>query len=957
MSIYIGRQITNDELNVYNSSNKLYLKSKTSSNLLYINYHGDSFNDGCIVFKNDYQFGYINSKLTFYNSSNLLTIDNASIISYKNVILNSNLEIINYYKTSNNINYFNNNILLNFNNNSNNSLKIKFNDTTELINITSNDTIIKTPNIHASNLYIQQDCVLYTNFIDSPNMDPVVIRNMAFAESLRIITANIVHSLKIDTRIIFNNYANLMPNDAMNLILPFDLTSWSNYLTINNINENDLFFTAPNINISKIATNEIGGSNILEFKVYNQIDATIPSKVLSINNKGYINIGDTNELNTPLFININPIHSNIIQYINKNNSNNNFSVGSNGYVSIGSSNLSPNQLSITRYNVKDTKNTDLISLNINYDNTLGIYNSADTINIKFINNDTLTDFNIIEYGYDKYVITNNFISNNIIENIYNNVNHYIEIIPIIQSIPLDSNMHITYPINGFNITSNINGNSVDIMIYPSVITIPSTFITSNYNKFIKSKIINQIPIYYNFYIYKSTFTYNYNNLNNVPYKTNTSKVLTASLNSNIVYSISSNGNVGIGTNYTDKYKLYVPENGLINNLNCSIISNYLTNNISFSSNNLNNINTINTININSCNITSISNILNNINNNYCYVNCNLNIASNAFLDVNSISSFGYSNVLSNYIINVNIPSTGNGNAISIYNQNNNINPNISLYGSNLLSYPFITFKNLVNNTIIKITTDNNFEINTSNSTSSKTYSVIYNNINKNYVSLYDNNLSIFKDNDNNVKIYVGMPKFNNNDSIPAIDWFNSISNIGLQSSYPSLNTYGDLNMRNTYNNSIITSATYNTGVNANTSYIRIGMGTTPPLSTDVYDMNVNLETNFSGNVYINSNLYISGTVLTPSDSNIKTNIKKIINPIDKISTINGYTYTRIDTGKQETGLLAQEVINILPEVITYNEITNFYNISYGNLCGLLVEGIKELNERVKTLEEKYKNNK
>ena len=111
-------------------------------------------------------------------------------------------------------------------------------------------------------------------------------------------------------------------------------------------------------------------------------------------------------------------------------------------------------------------------------------------------------------------------------------------------------MHILYPINGFNITSNINENSVDIMVYPSEITIPSTFITSNYNKFIKSKIINQIPIYYNFYIYKSTFTYN---LNDVPYKTNTSKVLTASLNSNIVYSISSNGNVGIGTNYTDKY--------------------------------------------------------------------------------------------------------------------------------------------------------------------------------------------------------------------------------------------------------------------------------------------------------------------------------------------------------------------------------------------------------------------
>ena len=100
MSIYIGRQITN-ELDLYNSSNKLYLKSKISSNILYLNYHSDSFSNACMVFRNDYQFGYINDKLTFYKSSNLLTIDNNLIQSYKNVIFHSNIEIIDYYKTSN----------------------------------------------------------------------------------------------------------------------------------------------------------------------------------------------------------------------------------------------------------------------------------------------------------------------------------------------------------------------------------------------------------------------------------------------------------------------------------------------------------------------------------------------------------------------------------------------------------------------------------------------------------------------------------------------------------------------------------------------------------------------------------------------------------------------------------------------------------------------------------------
>ena len=80
------------------------------------------------------------------------------------------------------------------------------------------------------------------------------------------------------------------------------------------------------------------------------------------------------------------------------------------------------------------------------------------------------------------------------------------------------------------------------------------------------------------------------------------------------------------------------------------------------------------------------------------------------------------------------------------------------------------------------------------------------------------------------------------------------------------------------------------------------------------------------------------------------NLVKINNSIDKISKINGYTYIRKDTGKIETGLVAQEVIKILPEVVNLDNSTNYYNISYGNMNGLLVEGIKELNERLSRIE-------
>ena len=77
-------------------------------------------------------------------------------------------------------------------------------------------------------------------------------------------------------------------------------------------------------------------------------------------------------------------------------------------------------------------------------------------------------------------------------------------------------------------------------------------------------------------------------------------------------------------------------------------------------------------------------------------------------------------------------------------------------------------------------------------------------------------------------------------------------------------------------------------------------------------------------------------------------IKLISNSLDKLCSISGYTYTRIDTGNRESGLIAQEVNNILPEVI-YNTNT-LMTISYGNMAGIIIEAIKELKNKIDDLE-------
>lgn len=130
--------------------------------------------------------------------------------------------------------------------------------------------------------------------------------------------------------------------------------------------------------------------------------------------------------------------------------------------------------------------------------------------------------------------------------------------------------------------------------------------------------------------------------------------------------------------------------------------------------------------------------------------------------------------------------------------------------------------------------------------------------------------------------------------------------------------------------------------NAGGWYIDVfGTGTTPSLRF----INNNVVA-VAAQIDSNNNLIVAGNVTAFSDARLKTDLVKISNALDKIETLTGYTYTRIDTGERQTGLLAQDVQKILPEVIVDAE---HLSIAYGNLMGLIVEGIKELRQEVAAL--------
>lgn len=96
-----------------------------------------------------------------------------------------------------------------------------------------------------------------------------------------------------------------------------------------------------------------------------------------------------------------------------------------------------------------------------------------------------------------------------------------------------------------------------------------------------------------------------------------------------------------------------------------------------------------------------------------------------------------------------------------------------------------------------------------------------------------------------------------------------------------------------------------------------------------------------------------GNVTAYSDARLKTDLQIIPNALEKVLQLNGYTYTRIDSGERQTGLVAQEVMKVLPEVIAEMP-SGHLSVAYGNLVGLLVEAIKELTAKVEDLEKRVK---
>lgn len=106
----------------------------------------------------------------------------------------------------------------------------------------------------------------------------------------------------------------------------------------------------------------------------------------------------------------------------------------------------------------------------------------------------------------------------------------------------------------------------------------------------------------------------------------------------------------------------------------------------------------------------------------------------------------------------------------------------------------------------------------------------------------------------------------------------------------------------------------------------------------------------TGNVLDLGNQATVTSLVMRSDKRLKTSIKRIEKPVEKLSQLNGYTYQFKDKNVSTAGLLAQEVKEVLPTAVVEQD-DGMLSLDYNAVIALLVETVNEQSKRIEKLEE------
>lgn len=110
-------------------------------------------------------------------------------------------------------------------------------------------------------------------------------------------------------------------------------------------------------------------------------------------------------------------------------------------------------------------------------------------------------------------------------------------------------------------------------------------------------------------------------------------------------------------------------------------------------------------------------------------------------------------------------------------------------------------------------------------------------------------------------------------------------------------------------------------------------------------------------IYGNGDAYYAGLVDVAelrgrSDRRLKRNLVEIHSALNSVTQLTGYTYYQTELNQQQAGIVAQDLQTVLPEAVSESR-DGTLSVNPLGAIGLLVNALKELNEKVERLERQH----
>ena len=129
---------------------------------------------------------------------------------------------------------------------------------------------------------------------------------------------------------------------------------------------------------------------------------------------------------------------------------------------------------------------------------------------------------------------------------------------------------------------------------------------------------------------------------------------------------------------------------------------------------------------------------------------------------------------------------------------------------------------------------------------------------------------------------------------------------------------------------------------SNTAFV-IGNGTDSSNKSDAFKVM------FNGDTTVSNDLTVSGDVVISSDARLKSNIVSLGSTLPKLLQIDGKSYEM--KGKQKIGVLAQEIQEVFPELVSEDD-NEMLAVNYQGLVPVLINALKEQDKIIKSQERK-----